>query len=327
MKLFTILIFLIFLLSCQQKRDSYHESNLFQTGAQLIKTDKKWQNGKTLKILFMGAGFEQKRLFKKAVRAWQEYVNLDFEFYEYDEKELFFPSEFKEDTIRVTFDTSEGKSYSSIGIDFNATFFKIPKMNIGIDVSEKVKFYSTSLHEIGHALGLKHEHQHPDAALIVSEADLKATCKFLYLLNIENEDELNRCRYNLSPFSKEDLIADNIEVSDYDVSSIMHYEGVGKNNGQSRLSLSFKDKFFISKHYPYTPAFSYEEVKQMHEKDQSEEIEWILEEYQDDICQLTYENGNFYLTKKLQHKEVRARVPGVSALDSWLRICMRSIRE
>ena len=81
------------------------------------------------------------------------------------------------------------------------------------------RYKRTIRHEFGHALGLKHEHQHPDAPALYDKAKLKVYLKRWYYpdwswAEIESKIE--------SQWASK--TAPEGESSKYDDHSIMHYE-------------------------------------------------------------------------------------------------------
>ncbi len=69
--------------------------------------------------------------------------------------------------IRISFDAGGG-SWSYIGTDCKTIRLSDPTMNLGwatLETPDK-DFSSVVIHEFGHALGLLHEHNHPDAKIL-----------------------------------------------------------------------------------------------------------------------------------------------------------------
>jgi hypothetical protein len=125
---------------------------------------KYWNPGKNLKILVYRYNDHSFEAVKSGANKWQPYVNLNFEFIEIDEDDIYNSEEFLGD-IRVDFSTlyNDGGG-SKLGTDSITGSPHAPSMQLGTNFSSDY-FQFTVIHEFGHALGLSHEHQHPDAGI------------------------------------------------------------------------------------------------------------------------------------------------------------------
>jgi hypothetical protein len=116
--------------------------------------DKKWANGKVIRVRFLeGTQFLMDKVKENAL-IWTRFANLDFEFVNHGDAE-----------IRISFQQGNG-SWSYIGVDcLSITNQKEPTMNFGwFDLHTPAhEFSRTVLHEFGHAIGCIHEHQSPAA--------------------------------------------------------------------------------------------------------------------------------------------------------------------
>ncbi|MFK7814204.1 MAG: M12 family metallopeptidase [Maribacter sp.] len=159
---------------------------------------------------------------KQYAQEWEKYANIDFEFISG-----------KNGDIRIGL--KKGGSWSKIGILAQLVDKKKKTMNFGWfnDNTSDESFRSTTMHEFGHALGLKHEHQSP-AAGICWDWDKVIT----YFKDKEDWSE-KRTRGNLEMLS-------NTKVgnySAYDPKSIMHY---GISNKVTSCDFSVKSNKVLS---------------------------------------------------------------------------------
>lgn len=111
-------------------------------------TAKKWANGRTLKVAFMGGTSQQQEFTAKTADKWSSYGNITFQW----------GVQAAQSDLRVAYTKAEG-AYSYIGTDNLGIAKNRKTMNLGW-LDEAVV-----LHEFGHAVGAIHEHQHPEAKI------------------------------------------------------------------------------------------------------------------------------------------------------------------
>ncbi|MDD0852157.1 M12 family metallopeptidase [Halobacteriovorax sp. GB3] len=285
-----------------------------------MQKESKWKSSDEISVLFLDDDQEKIELFEMAISQWQKYINLKITLY-YSKREL----SSRKNVIRVSFNEKEGRNYSAIGTGFNDGFFVKKRLNIAEVKENKIKFYQTSLHEFGHALGLLHEHQHPNAYDGVSDDQLKKICSMMYFIDVNDEHELGRCLYNIAPLEHNKK---KYSISEYDVYSVMHYENAARKSEfpepKHAMGLSLEDKTFIANEYPKEQPLDNEEIELMHNQDREEDLRWILETYQSENCKLERVDDKLYLTKVSYEKSKTVRIPSFSHLDSWFDACKRA---
>ncbi|EJN30294.1 Astacin (Peptidase family M12A) [Pseudomonas sp. GM78] len=194
-----------------------------------------WPEAIRLKIGFLESDPELEDLFKSAVAQWTPHINLSIEYV----------INLTQADIRVAFGACRDGHWSRVGTD--ALTVPIEKPTMQIDFKEEHSdeiWIAIILHEFGHALGLQHEHQHPDANIDWHTPKVYKICKERHGWS---EDTT---RSNI--FRKHKNIK---ALGPYDQTSIMHY-GFGKAfiwKGTAiprPLTLSEKDKELISSIYP-----------------------------------------------------------------------------
>ena len=199
-----------------------------ETGRAVGAKGKFWTNGQTLKIGFTGGTAAQRKFVTDAFAEWSKYANLNFAY----------PSSGPYD-CRVTFDPGSG-SWSYVGTDCKSVPQNRATMNIGwsgLDVC---------LHEIGHFLGLLHEHQNPTGAPSWNRErvikDLSGPPNSWTVAMIESNV--------LNPAPAENVIAtalDPVSIMMYSIPGTWTCDGKGFPGGKV---LSAADRAFIAARYP-----------------------------------------------------------------------------
>jgi len=125
-----------------------------------------WEKGTTLKVGFLeGESALHSRVIEAASHWFLDDVDLSLEEGSQGEKY----------DIRISFNP-DGGSWSYIGTYSLYAHPSQPTMNLGwatLD-AEKEDFYSVVIHEFGHALGLLHEHNHPEEKINWNKAAVYA---------------------------------------------------------------------------------------------------------------------------------------------------------
>lgn len=190
----------------------------------ILETSNKWVNGTTLHYYFFDrdsdgetvffangtsefrswvGGEEQKAVVRRSFAQWKELgIGLNFE--EVNSRH--------EAELRIGFMRNDG-SWSKVGraaLDVGANK---RTMNFGWDL-RRPDGPDTAIHEIGHAIGLKHEHQNPNAGIVWNEEAVYAA-----LAEPPNEWDRETTHYNII----RKLPPDTVQGSSWDPNSIMHY--------------------------------------------------------------------------------------------------------
>ena len=166
----------------------------------VIDNQAKWVNGTTLNYYFIGGPNSQKTAMRKAFKAWDD-VGIGLKFNEVSDRD--------DSQIRIAF--LDDGSWSYLG----RTILTIPKsestMNIGWDISVEL---DTGVHEIGHTLGMPHEHQNPFAGLVWDEDKVYAS-----LAAPPNRWTRDKTFWNII----RKIPAGEVTGTSWDPDSIMHY--------------------------------------------------------------------------------------------------------
>jgi len=202
----------------------------------IIDNQNKWVNGTTLHYVFRKGPEQQKNAMRKAFGLW-EAVGIGIGFKEVTDED--------DAQIRIAFENDGSWSY--IGRVILTIAKSEPTMNIGWDITKDL---DTGVHEIGHTLGMPHEHQNPYAGLVWNEEAVYAS-----LAAPPNQWDREKTYWNII----RKIPASEVKGTDWDPDSIMHYpfsagliaapvkyaQGLTPAGG-----LSAKDKQWIRQTYP-----------------------------------------------------------------------------
>lgn len=238
----------------------------------ILISDKKWVNGTKLKYYFFSDtsfftnvinnnGTESKNFWKgtdeekNAVRsAFQKWMNLGIglQFEETDDRLA--------SQIRIGFAKGEG-SWSYVGRDCWDISKGERTMNFGWDI---VHDEDTILHEIGHTIGLPHEHQNPNAGIVWNEEAV-----YNELAGSPNFWSREKTYYNII----RKINPDAVQGSNWDANSIMHYPfGPGlitapaqfQNGIHPQGGLSARDVTWVKQFYPKIDRRKFLTIKPFH---------------------------------------------------------------
>jgi len=170
----------------------------------ILASDKKWANGTLLTFAFLEGNEGDKDVVRKAFKTWKDLgINLAF-------KEVT-PS--SDPTIRIGFDVRDG-SWSYVGRDVLTISKNERTMNFGWRLTGDSYGMTTAIHEIGHTLGLQHEHQNPNAGILWNTPKVIS-----YFSGPPNNWDRPTIDHNI--LNK--LAPNSIQASNWDPDSIMHY--------------------------------------------------------------------------------------------------------
>ncbi|HMP80727.1 MAG TPA: M12 family metallopeptidase, partial [Pirellulaceae bacterium] len=204
--------------------------------AAIIVQQNKWVNGTTLRYWFFPGPATQKQAMRRAFKVWQD-VGIGLRFAEVNSRD--------DAQVRIAF-ANDG-SWSYLGRDVLQIPKSQPTMNIGWDISRDL---DTGIHEIGHTLGLPHEHQNPNSGIVWDEEAVYAS-----LAKPPNRWSRQKTHWNII----RKLETAEVTGSDWDPNSIMHYpfeaglilEPARYRNGLTPAGgLSRRDKRWVKKFYP-----------------------------------------------------------------------------
>lgn len=191
-----------------------------------------WNPSRELTISFLGRPPESlKEAIKALIREWESYVSLTFKFIDGNNGD-------------IKIQTNAQSNGSLIGTDALLMGAGEPTMLIAAKLSD-FDFRTVVLHEFGHALGLHHEHLHPEANIPWNKEKVYEEYAVKY--------GMNKAEVDLNMFTP--LDNDDIAVGAYDRTSIMHYPVEkeltdGKFEVPMNTEISNEDKRVILILYP-----------------------------------------------------------------------------
>ncbi|NNE98386.1 MAG: hypothetical protein HKN25_05120 [Pyrinomonadaceae bacterium] len=229
----------------------------------IVMNEKKWVNGTVLHYYFFDKDDDGETVFftdgstewrtwktskaeKDVVRAafedWAD-LGIGVKFEEVDSRD--------EAEVRIGFQRGDG-AWSYVGRDIIDLGLGPNErtMNFGWDLTRSDEEIDTAIHEIGHTLGLPHEHQNPFAGIVWDEEAVYAA-----LAQPPNNWGRDKTFHNII----RKIVPDSVQGSDWDPDSVMHYPfGPGMILEPAEFrggitpagSLSARDETWIKSFYP-----------------------------------------------------------------------------
>ncbi|MDU1905757.1 MAG: FG-GAP-like repeat-containing protein, partial [Dysgonomonas sp.] len=183
-----------------------------------------------------GSSYLQNKV-KTFANEWSKYANIKFEYVTSSQNA----------DVKVAFKWNNDKSsWSHVGTYCRNIAQNQPSMNFGWfdEYTSDTEFSRTVIHEFGHALGLKHEHQHPTNSIQWNKPVVYAYYA---------QQGWNQAKVDQNIFAR--LSTTQTNYSAYDGYSIMHYHIPASHtiDGYTvgwNTVLSTTDKKFIGEQYP-----------------------------------------------------------------------------
>lgn len=159
-----------------------------------------WKQNSTLNISLFDMPEKAKDYVKKNILLWQPYTNLKFNFITSNDGD-----------IRISGTKKESTSHSFLGTQATRVPKDQPTMHIDLHQTADMLNHAIR-HEFGHALGLEHEHDHPDHPVHWDRTKLDKEAERIGLSKAEEEFDFLTV-----------LDPSTTTRSAYDPQSIMHY--------------------------------------------------------------------------------------------------------
>lgn len=198
-------------------------------------TGKKWKNGRVLRVRHLDGEANARALVERFSKLWERYANITFSFVNSGDAE-----------IRISYHL-DNRSWSWLGTEALAIPADQETMHYGWlhPTTTEEEARRVIVHEFGHALGMIHEHQHPDAGI---QWDEPVVIRY-YTQRLGWSEAA--VRSNL--FAR--VERHETQFSGYDQRSIMHYPVPAEftRNGVAvgwNTDFSETDKGFIASVYP-----------------------------------------------------------------------------
>jgi hypothetical protein len=199
----------------------------------------RFSDGTTRFVSWLGPAAQQDAV-RRAFDEWKD-LGIGLEFREVDDR--------SEAEVRIGFQSQYDGSWSYIGRDVLGQPMNARTMNFGWDLTTEYG-RTTALHEIGHTLGMPHEHQNPFTGIVWDEQAV-----YGYFGGEPNNWDRDTTFHNVL----RKLATSEVEGSSWDPDSIMEYwfpEGLILEPPQYRVgltpagTLSERDAEFARRWYP-----------------------------------------------------------------------------